>query len=203
MEIQKFKNGNKELKIIQDEDPESPREWDNLGIMFCFHKKYNLGDKNNLNSDNFGSWNEIEENLIKEEKAILIKPLFLYDHSGISIKIGSFNGLVPGGHAKFDSGQVGFIYTTKEKIKECYGIKKVTKNILNKAEECLKGEIETYDQYLRGDNYGFELIEITKCKECGEIKENIIDSCWGFYGSDINTNGIKEHIDIKGFKEVV
>jgi len=40
MEIQKFKNGNKELKIIQDEDPESPREWDNLGIMFCFHKKH-------------------------------------------------------------------------------------------------------------------------------------------------------------------
>ena len=34
-----------ELKIVQDTDPESPRTWDNLGTMVCFHKRYELGDK--------------------------------------------------------------------------------------------------------------------------------------------------------------
>jgi len=40
----KYKKGNKVLTIEQDEYSESPREWDNLGIMVCKHKNYNLGD---------------------------------------------------------------------------------------------------------------------------------------------------------------
>ena len=32
-------------EIIQDTEPESPRERDNLGTMFCKHRRYNLGDK--------------------------------------------------------------------------------------------------------------------------------------------------------------
>lgn len=34
-----------EVRIIQDCDAESPREWDNLGIMACKHPRYNLGDE--------------------------------------------------------------------------------------------------------------------------------------------------------------
>lgn len=33
------------LKIVHDEDVESPREWDNIGKMVCFHNRYSLGDK--------------------------------------------------------------------------------------------------------------------------------------------------------------
>src|SRR6187402_3409459 len=33
------------LEIISDDDPMSPREWDNIGTMVCFHKRYTLGDK--------------------------------------------------------------------------------------------------------------------------------------------------------------
>ena len=31
-------------RITQDEYAESPRDWDNLGTMVCFHRRYNLGD---------------------------------------------------------------------------------------------------------------------------------------------------------------
>ena len=41
-----------------------------------------------------------------------------------------------------------------------------------KAENRLHSEVETYDQYLRGECYGFQLYED------GEE----IDSCWGFLG---------------------
>lgn len=34
------------LKILRDEDPLNPRtDWDNLGTMALFHKRYTLGDE--------------------------------------------------------------------------------------------------------------------------------------------------------------
>ena len=34
-----------EIEVTRDEFPESPRQWDNLGKMIFFHKRYDLGDK--------------------------------------------------------------------------------------------------------------------------------------------------------------
>ena len=33
------------INIYQDENSESPREWDNAGTMICSHSRYNLGDE--------------------------------------------------------------------------------------------------------------------------------------------------------------
>lgn len=33
------------IRIEQDLDAESPREWDNMGTMVCWHRNYNLGDE--------------------------------------------------------------------------------------------------------------------------------------------------------------
>ena len=33
------------IKIELDTEPINPREWDNLGTMYCFHRNYILGDK--------------------------------------------------------------------------------------------------------------------------------------------------------------
>jgi len=192
--IYKEKKGKKILKIYKDDDAENPREWDNFGKMACFHKNYVLGDKTELKSDNFEGWNELKEHLIKEEKAILIFPLYLYDHSGITIKIGSFEGLLPQGHAYFDSGCVGFIYCTKEDILREY--QKVNKKTLKQAEKRLFDEIEIYDQYLRGDIYGYILEKEQKCKCCKREMNEEINSCWGFFGYDFKDNGLFESADI-------
>jgi len=40
-------------KIVADMNPESPREWDNVGTMVCSHRRYNLGDEHQLSSDDF------------------------------------------------------------------------------------------------------------------------------------------------------
>ena len=34
-----------EIRIVHDDDPESPREWDNLGRMVTYHHRYGLGDE--------------------------------------------------------------------------------------------------------------------------------------------------------------
>lgn len=167
------------LEIFQDTDAQSPREDSNLGIMVCFHKRYNLGDKTDIKHDSFDSWSEIEKYLKKEKKAIMILPLYLYDHSGLRMKIGSFNGLLPQGHAEFDSGMVGFIYTTKEKLEET-GVK----NNKNEIARQLEGEVDTYDSYLSGDVYGYKITKEVKCDKCGHVENEDVDSCWGFVGYD-------------------
>ena len=172
------------VKVVYDEISENPRDWDNIGKMVCFRTRYNLGDETDLRTDQFEGWNELKAYLVKEKKAFLILPLRLYDHSGISISVSSsypFN-------CPWDSMQVGFIYCTKEDIKENYlvknnYVKRITKKILNKAEEELKQEVKTYNQYLNGEVFGF-VVE--------DSEEKHIDSCYGFYDVE---EALKEGIE--------
>lgn len=161
--------GKYKIEIIQDTDPEDPRGWDNLGTMVCFHGRYNLGDKHDYRSSHFHSYNELERQIERDEKIGVILPLYLYDHSGITMNTTGFS-------CPWDSGRVGFIFVSKKKIREEFGVKYVTKKLVEKVEKQLVGEVETYDQYLRGDVYGFRITDTETDEE--------IDSCWGFYGSD-------------------
>lgn len=161
--------GDYEIRILHDEYAESPREsWDNLGKMLCRkHSNYNLGDKHNYPFDLHDSWEEMEEALKKTENACIVLPLYLYDHSGLTIKTTPFS-------CQWDSGRIGVIYAKKEDVYKEYGVKRITKDIVEKVTNLLEGEVETYDQYLRGDVYLYEIY-----KE-GEL----VDSCSGFYGED-------------------
>jgi hypothetical protein len=64
-------------------------------------------------------------------------------------------------------------------------LSEITEVLSNKAEEILISEVETYDQYLRGNVYGFIL-------ETNDGKH--IDSCYGFYGDNFKENGMLEYI---------
>ena len=41
-EVDRIEDGDIVAKIYLDESPESPRTWDNLGTMLCFHTRYDL-----------------------------------------------------------------------------------------------------------------------------------------------------------------
>lgn len=187
------------LELHRDQEPESPREADNLGTMVCFHQNYDLGDKDHgIESKDFGGWDEMEKWIKHENADCVILPLFLYDHSGLRIKVGSFSGLLPGGHAEFDSGQVGFIFISRKKINEEYGAHGGRTD--EQIEEYLRNEVELYDQYLTGDVYGFVMREppCEKCDGPGEVG----DSCWGFYGDDPLENGMSDYLNEKDREEL-
>lgn len=193
-----FKNGHK-LEIHQDDNPQSPREDDNLGTMVCFHKRYNLGDENHgIDHADFGGWSEMEDHIRSENPDCIILPLFLYDHSGLTIKVGSFQGLLPQGHAEYDSGRVGFIFITRDKINAEFGEHGGRTD--EQIEEYLQNEVAVYNQYLQGDIYGYQLIG-PNCEECDGVGKEI-DACWGFYGCDPVENGMIEHIDSKYHDEL-
>lgn len=171
----KLKNG-QTLEIHRDDFPSSPREWDNISTFYCFHKRYNLGDSHDIDHNDYESWQElIEDNFSKDD--IVVK-LYMYDHSGISIATHPF--MCP-----WDSGQLGIAVITKQKIIREYGDDSLVSRA--KARKCLEAEVETYNDYVQGEVYGYVLKD-----ENGEE----IDSCWGFYGYDPTVNGIFDHVDI-------
>jgi hypothetical protein len=123
-----------------------------LGTMICFHPRYNLGDEHDysepndfildlltqifedsheakkfvervttsFNRDNFknlSEYNKAIDNKLLEtvKKEFVILPLYLYDHSGITMNTTGFS-------CPWDSGQVGWIYTSKENAVEMLGI---------------------------------------------------------------------------------
>lgn len=149
--------GDKTVEIVSDDmNSDSPREWDNMGTILYCSDRYGLGDKN-VSSE------EIKETAKRDDIEHL--PVYAYIHSGITISTGPFS-------CQFDSGQCGIIFVTHEDIIKEYG--ELTEETKEKARQCLQGEIETFDQYLRGDIYGYVVLD--------NEGYGTDDSCYGFYG---------------------
>ena len=104
-QLEVWSKGDEVLNIKYDEDPMSPREWDNLGIMLCAHGRYNLGD------EQFNDRESLDQRL-EELDPVVKLPLWLLDHSGLWMQIGSFDSDAQ----QWDSGQVGWIVATKKGI---------------------------------------------------------------------------------------
>lgn len=198
------------VRLEQDETPMCPREhFDNLGTMACCHSRYKLGDEQVDNVETFfigliedkepgfedalngfENWfwernvysaeteREFESRKEKRisqglDKYYLMLPLYLYEHSGITMSTGPFS-------CPWDSGQVGWIYVSRERVREEYGWKVITKSRAEQINRYLTSEVETYDHYLTGEVYGYVIED-----EYGEE----LDSCWSYYG-DHHQSGI-------------
>jgi hypothetical protein len=191
------------ITLDYDELAESSREWDNLFTMVCWHRRYILGDEQldrNLDPWDYmmSKLDEIEvykldeateellqrygdnEDITREEirdafdKYFDSAALYLFDHSGISISLASFND-------PWDSGQVGFLYASKDALREEFG-KDYTPE---RVRELMEGEVDTYDQYLRGDVYCYSI-----SKDGDDL-----DSCCGFYGEEYALEEARSMVD--------
>jgi hypothetical protein len=100
-------------------------------------------------------------------KGYVALPVYAYIHSGVTVKTSPFG-------CRWDSGLSGFTYTKRTDYIKDFGAKKHVKNIT--IENHLKGNLETFDTWLRGEVYGFSIEDA----ETGDF----LDSCGGFYGSD-------------------
>lgn len=138
------------IQIYLDEDTFSPRDWDNLATIVCFHNRYDIGDKHD-----FKSPDELQDFLKSNEVYYL--PIYAYIHGGITISTTPF-------HCPFDSGQLGYIYITKKRVND-EGIRDPYK--------VLKQEVETYNDYLVGNCYGYSIYD-----KNGEF----VTGCGGFIG---------------------
>lgn len=165
-----FENG-MYAEIWQDDYPENPRDYmDFKGTMLCNHRRYDLGDKE-LEYHGISMFDDFKQTLKSDGlklNDVIYLPLYLYDHSGITMNTTGFS-------CAWDSGQVGYIYISKQEIREELGFKRITKKLKERVEKILVTEVEDYDYYLRGEIYGVSFYE----KDGEEI-----DSCGGFLGYD-------------------
>lgn len=154
------------VELHYDDDPMSPRDWDNLGTIVTWHRNYELGDENfSGRYDQPDPTEYLAENV---PAGSVVLPVYLLDHSGLSVSCGSFGD-------PWDSGQLGFIYVTPDKIRTEYGVKRISAALRERVAGYLKGEIQTLDATLTGQVYGYVVTN-----ENGAH----VDSCWGFYDEE-------------------
>lgn len=187
------------LVIEEDEFSEDPREFENLGTMLCCYPEYHLGDCNSNKETEeqlaeicrkYGkSDEEIDEMTFAEEIRFILDqhdicglPLYITDHSGISMQTYQFDA--------WDSSFVGLIFVEKDfyLAQTCL---KDEEGWKEKAKETLKSEVKTYSDFLEGNVYMWTLYEptvvITKSMGGKELSRKIdeegemVDSMGGFY----------------------
>lgn len=176
------------IEIIPDDSRDNPREWDNAGTMVCWHNNYTFGDNQpKISPDEFladllqgeieydsKEWNDVfdmntSQLLENLEKYYVILPIYLYDHSVQSVSTRPFIGRAQ--HAEWDSGQIGWIYISKKDAVKEWGKVRYTSKIEEIAEGHLAGEVKVYDDYIRGNVYGYTISE----------DDDVLDGCWGYY----------------------
>ena len=161
--MEPVKVGRFTVSLEPDEDPMSPRDADNIGILCLFARSYNLPREADYDPKNYSGWEAMERDIKKKEKPVVILPVYMYDHSGVWLSTTlkyPFND-------KWDGGQIGFIWTTKARM-EKLGVTKPTKA---KVHQYLVDEVDSYGKYLNGDYVGFVVRN-----ERGEVEESV----WGF-----------------------
>lgn len=154
------KHAGRIVNVYIDDDPLDPRtECDNASIIVHWHRRYDFGRR-------VGS--ETTEETIREwasdraDVVLAILPLYLYDHSGLVLKCGAFGD-------PFDSGQVGFIYIDRT-TSDCMGYEGLS---TEEYEAILRQEIQTYNHYLAGEIYCYEVVG---------TNGDVLESCGGFVG---------------------
>ena len=160
---------NHTIDIAIDENPDSPRTWSNTCVFHIIHKKYAFGDKNYSSMEAF-----LE--VIKEARRNkdIVLPLYMYDHSGITISLTPFA-------CKWDSGQVGVVIIPRETMLKNFNKKTFTSALKKKALKIAESEVDIMNKYLQGYVYGYIV--------------DAIHSCWGYYSVEDAVSEAKSIID--------
>lgn len=185
-------HGSLRLTVQYDDDPHpdnNPRTWDSkIGVLFTPHSRYTLGD-DDVPADirrafdhyagrgRHGRGAEMFARYLRVyHGATVVLPVGLIDHSGLSMYVGGGAHLSdPGG---WDSGTIGFTWDTPADRAEIGPTATP-----ERMRESLVAEVETYDQWLRGDIYGYVIERVVRCDHGAEHRETL-ESLWGMFGQD-------------------
>lgn len=202
-----------QLVIEQDQFSQDPRtDFDNLGTMLCCNRNYQLGDCNSNRETEeqlaelcrkYGKTDEeIDEMDFREEIRFLLEqddicglPLYITDHSGISMQTYRVDA--------WDSSFVGLIFVDKQTFfaETC---RKDNCDWKAEAKKILEAEIKTYSQFLEGDVQQYTLYEetiVTRKTRDGKILseeiayDEMVDSMSGLY--DATLEYIEEYLPIE------
>lgn len=146
------------IEIVPDSDSETPRSWSNLGTMlYLRNRSYTFGDREATQE---------EMQAILADKDMIALPMYAYMHGSVVMNTVGYS-------CPWDSAQVGIIFVSKEAIRKEWKVKRISAKLMETVLSNLRGEVNTYSQWLNGEVYGYRIKD-----ESGEE----IESCYGFYG---------------------
>lgn len=190
------------IELHADEDAQNPRhDMDWAGKVVIWSRDYSLSDKD-LDYDpdrhSKGLWlccmtdTEVYWDDATDEEIAKAMKVFERDYIYLGLNVG-YRAEGVRVTTPFDpDSDDGLIFISKSDAIKEWGKKICTKDVRERALKYLKGEIETYDQYLRGEVFGYITKEPAKEDEEPEDAEEI-DSCWGFYPDE--TDGFYKRYD--------
>ena len=216
MKDYKLKSGNI-LRVIQDENSESPDNWGDEDIFLVYdHRQFTVKREGFEPKDIFEYFENCHEQIENDRfDDYFIFPVDAYIHSDIHLSLTNTKNHPD---SKWDVSTTGYVLVNKEYV-DVNGYPSKHKTPEDFAKTIAEGLIETWNQYLSGDIWGFQVLKLTnyfkiededliyirdnsndvynsivsKGELVKEYKE--IDSCWGFYGSDPKENGMLEDIN--------
>ena len=155
---------------IFEESPENPLEYSDVNLV-AFHGRYTLGNQPQFKTP--AEFAEYIDPMLKKDQAVVF-PVYMMDHSGLTVKLGPFSG----SHAAWDSGKIGYVYATKQALRDFYNVKRLMKKHINKYAEYVISILDQYTSYLNGWGYG---AVITVTDDVGNEQEESIS---GYYDRD-------------------
>lgn len=116
------------------------------------------------------------------------EPLFMYDHSGISISTSPFS-------CQWDSGRIGMIYERKADAAHRYDHKRANPALHKKWTKEVNSYIEYYDAQLRNDIWEIVLAQYVRTPDGEEIKiEDYCDYYGQYIGLPVNLDEILDEL---------
>lgn len=150
-------------KVLYDDDPMSPNDWDTLGTIYANSRRDN---PQGHTMDEIMVETGVGDDEMQIDTNYLFVRIYAYEHSGIALH--SCRGPRRCG---WDERLFGVMAVHKDKAAEEFGDLKNVENY-EKVMKCLEGEVEAWDRYYQGEVYGYEVLDEDEC---------VVDSCWGFY----------------------
>jgi len=161
------------VKIYNDPDAESPRDWTHGCDLALYHRRYDLPNDAGLDFDSFEGWADVADALTEHHGALVVAPVYGYDHGALALSLG--NGYPFSD--RWDSGTLGLAYVTEQNWKDTQGRPWTgSEQDQASARELMRSDVETYNMFLNGEVYGYVIEDPAD----GEH----LDSLWGMFGYD-------------------
>jgi hypothetical protein len=130
------------------------------------------------------SWDYYEVDEMKAwrkiRKEYIFLPVYKYEHSGVIYRTTPFS-------CKWDSGIAGFIFASKEKVREEFGYVNISKKLRKEVERHLEEEVRVFSEAVGGSVYAYEILD----PDGESVLDGDYDSPY-FYGCDHDESGLIE-----------
>lgn len=155
------------IEISHDDWCDSPRTWSNLGAFFVSNRNRYIKNESDLDWDDFTTGDLSKDISRLEKMGYIVYTVSIYDHSGVSIYIGSPCD-------RWDSGIIGFYLINKFYVYDEWKCKRISPKLRANLDKIAEEEVETFSNWVNGDVWEVRLLR-NDGGETEEGSENCVD----------------------------